>query len=241
MDGEGVILRILSLIIVICPVMPTGSAACGENVRISRLNEAPTTIQELAKAIDGKKPAQIREIILRRYGPSQHVGSGLDIEGWDVAEGRLVFHPASGPFFNPKGSQTIWLLKTTNKALPNVLGRFEMISLPGPEGMQNWLGQVSLSRNRTYAFADGFPLQPDNFFKLHPSGRFKIQFAGGCTDDTLLESLSDNVVLGRLIFAAENRSETVTFSIVTGRRELILRGDRTPGFEMHKSWNEFWR
>jgi len=216
--------------------------------RISHLNEAPKTIQDLAKAIQGKNFAQILDIIIHRYGPGRDEGSGLDIEFWDLAEGRLVLHQQMGPSFKPKGGKSMWLLTTTNKALANILSRFEMTALPDQKGMQNWLGNLSLHANRRYRFkeshavSDGqWTIQTNNFFKLHPSGSFKIEFAAGCTGETLLESLPDHTALCRLIFAPKGREQKATYSIVTDDRRLVFRGDRTPTFEMGKSWNEFWQ
>jgi hypothetical protein len=153
--------RPLGSVILTCFTLAAGFAGCIDNpdpqsviTRTSYLNEAPKAIQDLAKAIDGKNRGQIQGIILDKYGPSRHTGSGVDIEVWDVAGGNLMLHPLVGPSFTPTGGKRIWLLTTTNRALPNILGSFEMSSLPDPKGMQNWLGEVRLRSDRTYRFKD---------------------------------------------------------------------------------------
>jgi hypothetical protein len=252
--SASTLLRFLGPVAVTCFALTAAFAACMDNpdpespmTRISHLNEAPKTIRDLAKAIQGKNRTQIRDIIILRYGPSRHIGSGLDIEIWDVSGGDLMLHPLYGPSFAPKERKPIWLLTTTNKALPNILGSFEMTALPDHRGMQNWLGLVLLHSERTYRFRDShaFPgqwtTQTDNFFKLHPSGAFEIEFAPGCTGETLLESLPENTVLCRLIFTSKGGGQTAMYSIVTDDRKLVFRSDHAPTFAMEKSWHDFWQ
>ena len=252
---RSTVFQCLGRVALTCFVLPQASAACMDNpdpqpatTRISSLTVAPKAIQDLARSIQGKNRAQVRSIFIQRYGPSQHQGSGADIESWDVAEGQLVLHPLLGPAFNPKGRKSIWLLRTANRALPNILGSFEMTALADRKEMHNWLGDVSLHRNRTYTFqvndavADGqWSIQTDNFFKLHPSGVFDIEFAAGCTGETLLESLPDNTVLCRLTFTPKGGGKTETYSIAIDDRRLAFRSDRIPIFEMGKFWNNFWK
>src|SRR3989442_9466528 len=114
------ILWFLAPVVLTCFALPAAFAACMDNpetrsaiARISHLTEAPETIQDLARAIQGNNAAQIRESFIHRYGPIRHVGSGLDIEQWDVQEGGLVLHPWVGPTFTPTGRNTICLLATT--------------------------------------------------------------------------------------------------------------------------------
>ena len=212
------------------------------------LNAAPKTIEDLASAIQGKSRAQIREIMADRFGPSRHEGSGIDIEVWDVAGGRLVFHPIAGPSFE-QGRGRIWLLKTTNEALSNIFGRFEVLSPTDRRGMRDSLGDVSLNPNHRYAFQDSgespgkWAGQAGNFFMLHPSGGFAIEFADGCTGETLLESLRDKTILGRLIFTPGDGAQTATYSISIEmeHREIVIRAGRAPSVRIRKSWRELWR
>jgi len=60
------VLRFLGPVVLTCFALPAEFAACMDNpdpqsamTRISHLNEAPKTIQDLAKAIQGKNFAQI--------------------------------------------------------------------------------------------------------------------------------------------------------------------------------------
>src|SRR5712692_9280930 len=112
------ILRLLAPVVLTCIALPAAVADCMGNpdpqsamTRISHLSEAAKAIQDLAKAIQSKNAAQIRDIFIHRYGPSRDAGfSGPDVELWDVAEGSLWLHPQMGPSFAPKESKTIWLL-----------------------------------------------------------------------------------------------------------------------------------
>ncbi len=96
-SNTSTVLRFLGRVLLTCFVLPEAFAACMDDpdaqsatIRMSHLNEAPKAIQNLARSIQGKNHAQIRSIFIQRFGPSQHKGSGLDIEFWDVEEGSLV-------------------------------------------------------------------------------------------------------------------------------------------------------
>jgi hypothetical protein len=75
--------------------------------------------------------------------------------------------------------------------------------------MKYWLGNLSLMPESAFKFVDsGQNLdhrvhQTDNFFMKRPTGRFKVQFAPGCSSDTILERLSDGTLLCTLTFSAE--------------------------------------
>jgi hypothetical protein len=246
--------RLVGIAVLTCLALPSGIAACKNvisphSAMAVRLSEVPKTIRDLAKAIQGNTPAQMRETMIRQYGASRHVGSGLDIEAWDVAGGLLVFHPLTGPFFDSNSKQQIWLLATNNRALPNLLGAFEMTTTPDRDGMHYWLGDLSLRPDRTYVFgsSNDFPEQwavrSDNFFKQHPSGTFEIQYEAGCTDETLLEGLPNNAVLCQLVLLPMGGGRTADYSVLvsTDERRLIVRSAAGMDFEMKKWWSEFWK
>jgi hypothetical protein len=87
-------------------------------------------IESLTQEVQGKGPEEVRALIVRRFGPpAREVGSGLQIEQWDVDGGTLTFHPLQGPSFNKSGVLTR-LIRTTNPAALCLFGSYEMDTEP---------------------------------------------------------------------------------------------------------------
>ena len=124
------------------------------NAQVADLPGAPKAIQELSSKIQGRPADKVRAAMIEKFGPVQRdVGSGLQIEQWDVAGGVLTFHPLTGPVFSDsKTKQTFRLLRTTNPAGEVLLKGYEMTSLPDPAnyGMRSWLGNLKFGPGKTY-------------------------------------------------------------------------------------------
>jgi len=215
-------------------------------------SQLPPQIEELKSLFPGRSPDEIRRVIVGRFGPApRDVGSGYQIEEWDVGDGVLTFHPAVGPSFTPKGQSSIHLLATHNPAKKNLIGTYEMYSLAAddPNSVKCWLGNLHIQPDLSYSYKDSraFPaksaLQTNNFFYLNPAGTVEIQYAAGVSDEALLEALPSGGVVAWLHFQARDGYARQTFSIAMwepGRR--LVFGASTPlSFEMDKSWESFWK
>jgi hypothetical protein len=206
-------------------------------------------VETLKAEIQGKKPDEVRALIIRRFGPpAREVGSGFQIEQWDVDGGVLTFHPLTGPTFSKGGVQTR-LIRTTNRAELCLFGSYEMTTLPeGPNGMEYWLGDVSLATDSRYRFTDsGNNLdhrdgQRDNFFMLHPHGSAQVNYASGVSPKTRLEDLPDGSLVATVRFTAPDRRSSAVYRIVAYRTSmsLVFEGEALP-FRMEKEWVNYWR
>jgi hypothetical protein len=224
---------------------PSGGDASGISLRL------PPQLQQVRSLLQGKSPEDVRKTIIDHFGPAQRdVGSGLRIEQWDVFDGVLTFNPAVGPQFTPKGQRTIHLITTHNPVRTNLLGSYEMLSLPADTNRTRfWLGNLRIKPNLTYSYKDSrqFPeksaQQASNFFYRHPSGTVEIKYAQGVTDETLLETLPTDSVVAWLHFRAGDGDGEQTFTITTREptRRLVFGAPEPLSFEMDKSWEEFWK
>ena len=138
--------------------------------------------------------------------------------------------------FRADGGKVVWLTATINKArLALTADTFEMATMPEPQ-MKYWLGNLRLKPDSTYEFVDsGQSLdhragQTQNFFILHPYGRFETQFAPGCTGNTVLEDLTDGTVLCSLTFLPKNGGPQVTCDTIVypTERRLAFSTKRRP-------------
>jgi hypothetical protein len=205
-------------------------------------------IESLTQEVQGKGPEEVRALIVRRFGPpAREVGSGLQIEEWDVDGGILTFHPLQGPTFQ-KGGVLTRLIRTTNPAAVCLFGSYEMVTEPeGHLAMLYWIGDVSLSADH-YRFTDsGSNLdhrdkQKNNFFMLHPEGLVEVKYASGVSAETRMEDLPDGSPVATVTFSAPNGRISATYRIVANRSSMSLafQGKGMP-FQMKKSWVNYWR
>jgi hypothetical protein len=217
------------------------------------ISEAPKVIQELAASIQGKRSDGVRAAIIERLGSAQReIGSGYRIEEWDVPEGVLTFHPATGPtFLDLKTKKYFRLPRTSNPAASNILKSYEMFTLPDPtnHGNQFWLGNLKFESNSTYRFIDSGQnlnqraAQAENFFMLHPAGTVEVRYVAPITRDTVLESVGEGATIARLVFRSADHKHTATFSITSSERarRLVFAADKPLSFYMDTSWKNFWR
>jgi hypothetical protein len=221
-------------------VLPSSSAAQAQQA---------SAIDALVPEIQGKRPADVRALIIERLGPpARDVGSGLRIDEWDVDGGVLTFHPVIGPTFD-KGEVHRWLIHTNNPAALCLFGTYEMRTVPEElHGTTYWLGAVALSRNLRYRYTDGHQnldqraKQHDNFFMLHPIGRTRLAYARGVTPQTRLEDLPDGSLVATVTFVARRRRASKTYRIVASRTEMRLafESEAMP-FQLDKAWVNYWR
>jgi hypothetical protein len=228
-------------------------AACGIRAQAPDITETPQPIQELASAIQGKGPDDVRTEIIKRFGSAhREMGSGFRIEQWDLFGGVLTFHPASGPtFVDPGTSKRYRLLRTTNPAGANILESYEMTTLPDAKNhdMKYWLGNVKFGAGGSYRFIDSHQNldhragQNDNFFMLHPTGTVAVRYVPPITADTLLESLPENTVVAHLDFKSNDHKHEATFSITSSERSRTLSfgADKPLSFLMDGWWKNLWR
>lgn len=205
-------------------------------------------IESLTQELEGKGPDDVRALIVRRFGPpARDVGSGIQIEQWDVDGGILTLHPLQGPTFT-KGGVLTHLMRTTNPAALCLFGSYEMDT--GPEGhpsMFYYFGDLSLSFDH-YKFTDsGSNLdhrsrQKSNFFMLHPDGLVEVKYASGVSAGTRLEDLSNGSPVAMVRFSAPNGPFSATYRIVANRSSMSLafQGKGMP-FQLTKGWVNYWR
>jgi hypothetical protein len=210
------------------------------------LKNAPASIQALAKDIRDKSGDEVEATIVKHLGPGRDVGSGLRILKWDVGNGVVVLNGGLANFQTNDG-MGLWLTATSSKALQTISGDgFEMTTPPSPQ-MKYWLGDLELKTGSIYKFIDSHEWeslhhrekQANNFFLMHPDGRFAIQFAPGCSPDTVLERLADATILCSLTFFPVDGSPEATYDIVAypGERRLRVSRKKPPlEFLMDKGW-----
>jgi len=202
-------------------------------------------VDSLQKEIQSKSPTEVRNLIIARFGPpTREVGSGLQIEQWDVDGGVLTFHPLTGATFKKAGVVTR-LIHTNNPVGLCLFGNYEMTTLPAANGTRYWLGNVVLS-NETYAFNDSRDNldhrqnQAKNFFMLHPKGRVLVRYSESVTATTRLEDLPQGTTVARVTFVAGQFKQT--YRIITNPTEMSLafEADGAP-FLLGRAWVDYWR
>jgi hypothetical protein len=228
--------------------IPLCFADCAKTTELATnlvLAHSPASIQDLAKTLQGKKGAEVETAIVRQFGPAvRELGSGVRIQQWDVESGVLTY--SSGLVsFRAKSGGVVWLTATTNKALLTLTSdTFEMTTLPEPQ-MKYWLGNLRLKPDSSYEFVDSDQSpdhrrgQTQNFFIKHPSGRYEIHFAAGCTGETVLERLTEGTLLCSLTFLSANGGPQISYDIIvypSERRLAFSTKRRPPVFLMDKGF-----
>jgi hypothetical protein len=219
--------------------VPLCFADCGNTSELPEnlaLAHSPTSIQRLAKELQGKKGDEVEAVVIKQFGPAaRDVGSGVSIQQWDVESGVLTYSLGLASFL-ANGGKVIWLTATANKALLALTDNtFEMYTPPEPQ-MKYWLGNLRLKPDSTFEFVDsGQNLdhrsgQTQNFFLKHADGWFEIHFAPGCTNDTVLERLTDGTFLCSLTFVSANGGPQVSYDIIvySSERRLAFSTKRRP-------------
>ena len=226
------------------------SLACLTLVTVScGVTSRSDAVAELAGEIQRKTPEEIHAIIVNRLGrQSRHVGSGFDIEEWDIAGGTLTYHPAVGVFFRKNGERKR-LLQTSNRVGECLFGSYEMATTAiQTDGVRYWLGNLRLESNGAYQFTDSgqFPEQRSgqrgNFFFEHPTGTSRVSYSKGITADSILEQLPHNSRIAEIVFTTADKSASATYSISSSDEDTRLKfeSDTPQSFEMDKSWEHYW-
>jgi hypothetical protein len=225
----------------VTPLCVADCVATNEQSVNLALKNAPASIQTLAQEIRDKSGDEVEATIAKYLGPGRDVGSGLRILQWDVGKGVVVLNGGLANFQTDDG-KVLWLTTTSSKALQTISSDgFEMTTPPSPQ-MKYWLGDLELKTGSIYKFIDRHEWessQTNNFFFKHPDGRFAIQFARGCSPDTVLERLPDATVLCSLTFFPADGSAEATYDIVASPNERRLRFSRKKPqleFLMDKGW-----
>ena len=224
-------------------------AALAGSLVYSAAAQGGREIASLTREIQGKTPDQVRALIVQRFGPpARDVGSGFQIEQWDVAGGVLTFHPLSGPTFEKNGVRTR-LLRTTNPAALCLFGSYEMVTQPeAPYGLRYYLGDVFLSADR-YKFTDSRSnedhrkTQANNFFMLHPEGLARVEYSPGVTPTTRLEDLPDNSSVATVTFVTPDGRFRETYRIVANRTSMSLSlslEGKEGAFQVTRGWVNYW-
>jgi len=117
--------------------IPLCFADCGKTSELGAnlgLAHSPTSIQMLARELQGKKGDEVATAIIKQFGPAaRDVGSGLSIQQWDVDCGVLTYSLGLARF-RSDGGKVVWLTPTVNKALLALTaGTFEMYTPPVPQ------------------------------------------------------------------------------------------------------------
>lgn len=208
----------------------------------------PPQIEQLRAAIQKMHAAEILREIEARFDVQDHyLGSGVHIRGWDVGDGRLIFHPGRGPTYWDAQGRKHWLIDTKNRAGEHLATSFEMATLPDPanHGTMYWIGNLSISRDLTYHFTDSGANKNDrgdqskNFFMRHPVGTVKVTWSDGVSADTLLESLEAGTV-ATLTFRSEEGDATSSLVMQSSpeARSISLSAPDAP-FRLSSGWKKF--
>jgi len=208
------------------------------------IRDLPMSVQKLAEEIRDKRDDEVSTAITHRFGaPARDVGSGVSIQQWDVESGVLTYSLGLVSF--RVKSRKVWLTQTLTRALPTLAAdTFEMYTRPEPQ-LKYWIGNLSLKENWAYKFVDcGESLdhrtnQSENFFMKHPAGRFVVQFAAGCSADTVIEHLPDATLLCSLTFFPADGSPQASYDIIaypSERRLAFSTKKRQVRFLMEKGW-----
>lgn len=219
------------------------------------VSQLPPQIQEAKELLKGKPRGEIRQIMIERFGRAQRFDyireTRIPIDQWDIAGGKLAFNPLFGPSFTPEGQERIWLCKTHNPVITNLLGSYEMDNrLATADGTERhcWLGTLEIKADLSYAYKDSgqFPeqsaRQTSNFFYLHPTGKVEIKYVAGITNETLLEELASKSVVAWLHFqSGDGRArQTFTITIIAPSRQLVFGASEPLSFNMQKYWESDW-
>jgi hypothetical protein len=219
-----------------------------DSLLIAQGRQGTPSIESLTKELQEKGPEEVRALIVRRFGPPvRNVGSGLQIEQWDVDGGILTFHPPQGPTFK-KGGRLTRLIHTTNPAALCLFGSYEMVTQKeGRPAMLYYLGDLSLSADH-YRFTDSRSnldhrsMQKTNFFMLNPDGTVEVRYASGVRPETRLEDLPDGSPVATVTFVTPTRRSNKTYRIIANRTsmELAFQGEET-SFKLTRGWVNYWR
>jgi hypothetical protein len=205
-------------------------------------------IDALIPQLQGKSPKQVRDVIVGQFGaPTRDIGSGFQIEQWDIDGGVLTFHSLQGPTFLKNGVVT-HLIRTNNPVDLCLFGNYEMVTAPeGQYGTKYWLGNVSFTANHYYYTdshdnLDHRQKQTNNFFMLHPKGLVQVEYPSGVTPQVRLEDLPNDSLVATVTFTDPDRRFSKTYRIVTNRTSMSLafEGDGIQ-FQMARGWVNYWR
>jgi hypothetical protein len=212
------------------------------------VSEEPVNAMDaLASEIAGKKPDEVRAIIIKRFGePTRISGSGICREHWDVEGGVLEnVRGSEFPVFKKDGKYKR-LYPYDNTVAGNLFGSYEMSTLPDKDnnGTSYWLGNVTLSEKYRYSYIDSESNmdhraeQATNFFMLHVNGTYKFEYAKGVTGKTLLESLPDGSSVGTITCIAPGKPNGECFDIIVNISLMRLRFASKQGlrFDLDRSW-----
>ncbi len=206
-------------------------------------------IKQLIEDIQGKRPEEVRNLILSRFGPATYnIGSGLLIEIWDVENGSLSFDSFGGPtFVNDDGF--FRLIRTKNRVLDNITESFEMLSFadqdPKTNGNRYNLGSLYLDKSGSYKYVDGqyFDIVKDlpaHFFLFNSSGHYSIKFSKGISEEMLLEDIADNTIICQIEFTSSGDKKQ-TFEIVSRKNMRTLSfNNKHLVFELRRGWSNSW-
>ena len=188
----------------------------------------------------GKELDVFQQKIYATYGKPQE--NSASAAQWTFDGGILTIDPVAGAFFVTRQSEMIRIVRLRNPLKETLYGSYEMTSHPTSDyGHERcWLGDVDLRVNGTYLYKDSGNFlaqrkdQSQNFFMLHPSGRYDVTYLGGFGPTTLVESIRQQRRIAMLVFHAPDGAEKIYF--ITTRtdfiwRELVFEGDQME-FEM---------
>ena len=227
------------------PTKVSGTAAATQPA------DLPPAINRVRPRLAGKGRDEVLAMLTKEFGPqARDIGSGLSIPQWDMGGGVLQFHPSVGPTFRMK-EKTTWLIATHNPAGANIVGNYEMYTLPDPanHGTSFWIGNLKLSAHGTYRYVPG-SIEPQakearNFFVDHAEGTYKIAYAGVLNKESLLEDQADRATLATVTFTgkAPTDSAKIQLKVDAAARwlDFAAAGDAPMNCVMQKSWLEYWK
>ncbi|HEX3869620.1 MAG TPA: hypothetical protein VHV77_04205 [Pirellulales bacterium] len=215
--------------------------------KTSTETQIPQSIADFRLVIQSKDANAILAEATSRFGPHHRdPGSGVSMPSWDIEGGTLTCHPLSGPTYDTRNGQVVWLLQTKNPVSSNISGKYEMTTLPDPanHGNCNWIGVLNLNEGTTYRWDDannGLRKgdQSRNFFISHPDGNATIEYMTGITKDTLLEDAGRGTI-AHIDFRATT-GETFRCALVSssGSRMLSLEAPGMP-CQLYRYWKQHW-
>jgi hypothetical protein len=183
----------------------------------------------------GNKELEVfrKEIYARYTKPLEGRGPR---DQWTFDRGILTIDPVAGAFFVTRENEMIPLIRVRNPLEEALYGAYEMASRPTADyGYEHcWLGNVDLRVDGTYVYKDSGRFlsqrkdQADNFFMLHPSGRFDVTYLNGFGATTLVESIHRGQRIAKLTFRASDRPEKTYFIKAVGGvglRKLAIDDD----------------
>lgn len=211
----------------------------------------PADIERLKQDIAGKSPGEVLKIITDRFGEqSRDVGSGVRIPEWDIAGGTLTYHPHTGVFWAAKGDVQP-LVTTHNPAGETIFRGYEMVTLPHKKfnGTRFWLGNVTFAPDGTYAFTDSESNkgqredQGENYFLLHPAGKYESKYAPGVTAETLLETLPPGATVAHLTLTSADGKTTAGFVLKNNPANMAVEfaGKDAGMFHLRTHWANYWK